>query len=69
MHVFDRLTQRGADASLQPALALSWHPLGDTVWEFTLRQGVRWHDGQNFTADDVAFTVARAPNVPNRRSA
>ena len=68
MHVFDRLTQRGADASLQPALALSWRPLGDTVWEFTLRQGVRWHDGQNFTADDVAFTVARAPNVPNSPS-
>src|SRR5258708_9514782 len=68
MHVFDRLTQRGADASLKPALALRWRPLDDTTWEFTLRQGVRWHDGQNFTADDVAFTVARAPTVPNSPS-
>jgi peptide/nickel transport system substrate-binding protein len=38
--------------------------VSDTVWEFKLRPGVKWHDGRDFTADDVAFTIQRAPNVP-----
>ncbi|WP_431281963.1 ABC transporter substrate-binding protein [Humitalea sp. 24SJ18S-53] len=68
LHVFDRLVQRGADASLQPGLAQSWTPVSDTVWAFALRPGVTWQDGQPFTADDVAFSLARAPNVPNSPS-
>jgi len=67
-HVFGRLTQRGPDASLQPDLAVSWAAVSDTVWEFRLRPGVRWHDGAPFTADDVAFSLARAPTVPNSPS-
>lgn len=68
LHLFDRLVQRGADSSLQPALALSWTPVAETAWEFRLRPGVRWQDGQPFTAEDVAFSLARAPNVPNSPS-
>ena len=64
-HVFDRLTERTADARLVPGLAESWRLVSDTVWEFKLRAGVTWHDGRPFTADDVAFTIGRAPNVPN----
>lgn len=64
-HVFDRLIQRDADSRLRPRLAVSWKPLSDTVWEFRLRPGVKWHDGRDFTADDVAFTLSRVPNVPN----
>ncbi|UPY35601.1 ABC transporter substrate-binding protein [Sediminicoccus sp. KRV36] len=64
-HVFDRLTERTADARLVPGLAESWRLVSDTVWEFRLRAGVLWHDGRPFTADDVAFTIERAPNVPN----
>lgn len=63
MHLFDRLVQRGSDSSLQPGLALSWKPISDTVWEFRLRPDVKWHDGQPFTADDVAFTLVRAKGV------
>lgn len=48
-----------------PGLAVSWSPISDTVWEFRLRQGVTFQDGSPFTADDVAFTLERAPNVPN----
>ncbi|MCR0981755.1 ABC transporter substrate-binding protein [Roseomonas populi] len=65
MHIFDRLVERDAQARLQPGLALSWTPVSDTVWEFKLRPGVKWHDGKDFTAEDVAFTVERTPNVPN----
>ncbi|WP_159992260.1 ABC transporter substrate-binding protein [Roseomonas sp. 18066] len=64
-HVFDTLTDRRPDASLAPGLALSWTPIEDTVWEFRLRPGVRFSDGTPFTAEDVAFTFARLPNVPN----
>ncbi|MDJ0389067.1 ABC transporter substrate-binding protein [Roseomonas sp. E05] len=64
-HVFETLTDRRPDSSLAPGLALSWKPVADDVWEFRLRPGVRFSDGQPFTADDVAFTIARVPKVPN----
>ena len=64
-HFFDRLVNRTPEAGVAPGLALSWTAVTDTVWEFKLRPGVTWHDGSPFTADDVAFTVARVPHVPN----
>ncbi len=63
-HFFDALVQRDHMLRLQPGLAVSWTPVSDTVWEFRLRPGVKWHDGRDFTADDVAFTIERVPNVP-----
>jgi peptide/nickel transport system substrate-binding protein len=64
-HIFDRLVERDARARLRPMLAESWRPLSETVWEFRLRPGVKWHDGRDLTAEDVAFTIQRVPNVPN----
>ncbi len=60
----------GSDENQQhyPDLAVSWEPINDTTWEFKLRKGVKWHDGSDFTADDVIFTVERAQNVPNSPS-
>ncbi|MCL6521459.1 MAG: ABC transporter substrate-binding protein [Firmicutes bacterium] len=55
--LFDGLTKPGKDLSPAPDLATSWEPSKDGLsWTFHLRQGVQWHDGQPFTADDVAFT-------------
>jgi peptide/nickel transport system substrate-binding protein len=65
MHIFERLVDRRPSGELVPVLAESWRLLGDTVWELKLRPGVKFHDGGDFTADDVAFTFERAPNVPN----
>ncbi|GGG36488.1 ABC transporter substrate-binding protein [Caldovatus sediminis] len=65
MHIFDRLVERDPQARPYPGLAAEWRVIEPTVWEFRLRPGVKWHDGRDFTADDVAFTIARAPNVPN----
>ena len=62
-HIFDRLTQTDEKQRLGPGLAVSWKPLDDTTWEFKLREGVKWHDGSPFTADDVLFTFERAPKV------
>ena len=65
LHVFERLVERTSTAQLTPGLATSWKPLSETLWEFKLRPGATWHDGEAVTADDVVFTVARVPNVPN----
>ncbi|MDB5372511.1 MAG: Peptide/nickel transport system substrate-binding protein [Belnapia sp.] len=64
-HVFDRLVHPDADQRPSPGLATSWRAIDERTWEFKLREGVRFHDGSPFTADDVVFTFARAPNVPN----
>ncbi|WP_135467408.1 ABC transporter substrate-binding protein [Crenalkalicoccus roseus] len=64
-HLFDRLVEQDPEARLKPMLAESWEPVSETVWEFKLRPGVKWHDGRDFTAEDVAFTISRVPNVQN----
>ncbi|WP_426954633.1 ABC transporter substrate-binding protein [Muricoccus radiodurans] len=64
-HFFDRLVGRDAQARLQPELAESWRPLDDTTWEFRLRRGVTFSNGDAFTAEDVVFTLRRIPNVVN----
>ena len=46
------------DFTLDPRLATSWKSVGTPkTWEFKLRQGVQWHDGKPFTADDVVYTM------------
>ena len=67
-HVFESLVAVDENQKFVPGLATSWKPLDDLTWEFKLRKNVRWHDGSPFTADDVAFTISRAPNVPNSPS-
>ncbi|MFT8244245.1 ABC transporter substrate-binding protein [Roseomonas sp. BN140053] len=64
-HIFDMLTLRSPEGAPEPGLATEWRALSDNEWEFKLRPGVTWHDGQPFTADDVVFSFARAPSVPN----
>ncbi len=52
-----------ADWTLDPRLATSWNAAPDPkTWNFTIRQGVRWHDGTPFTADDVVATFERLLN-------
>jgi len=64
-HVFETLTKMDDQQRLQPGLAESWKALDDQTWEFKLRRNVKWHDGSDFTADDVIATLKRVPNVPN----
>ncbi|MFC7734906.1 ABC transporter substrate-binding protein [Roseomonas sp. GCM10028921] len=66
--LFDSLTAFDARARIQPRLAESWKPVEENVWEFKLRPNVSFHNGNAFTAEDVAFTIARVPTVPNSPS-
>ena len=67
-HIFDALVHMDEKQNTMPGLATSWKTLDDTAWEFTLREGVKLHDGSPFTADDVVFSFERAPNVEGRPS-
>ncbi len=63
-HIYDTLIAQDARQGLKPGLAESWRALDDKTWEFKLRKGIKFSNGQEFTADDVLFTFERAPNVP-----
>lgn len=58
--IYDPLIHRNADLTLRPGLATRWEQVEPTRWRFTLRQGVRFHEGEAFTADDVVFSITRA---------
>ena len=67
-HVFETLVTKDTRSRLKPSLAESWRAVDDLTWEFKLRKGVKFHDGSDFTAQDVVFSLDRVPNVPNSPS-
>ncbi|MDO1583518.1 ABC transporter substrate-binding protein [Rhizobium oryzicola] len=62
-HIFDTLIKSGNNLQLEPGLAESWQAIDNTTWEFKLRKGVKFHDGSDFTAEDVKFSIERIPRV------
>lgn len=66
-NVFDNLVLRDRDNKLQPMLATEWKLLNDTTWQFKLRQGVKFHNGDPFTARDVKFSIERTYD-PNEKT-
>lgn len=60
-HIYETLVRRDLDGSLKPRLATEWfiHPDDPTIWVFKLREGVKFHDGADFTAEDVVASVTR----------
>src|ERR1041384_5437703 len=59
-NVFEGLTKRDKDLKIIPGLAKSWEVVEPTRWRFHPRKGVKFHNGENFTADDVVFSADRA---------
>ncbi len=59
-NVYEGLVRRNKDMKIEGALAESWEALGSGGWRFHLRQGVTYHDGAAFTAEDVLFSYERA---------
>lgn len=64
----DSLVYLDCEGSIRPALAVAWRRLDPLTMEFDLREGVRFHNGDPFTADDVVATM-RAQRDPANRSA
>lgn len=64
-NVYEGLVRFDRDFNLEPALALSWGMLDDEIWQIKLRSGVKFHDGSDFGAEDVIFSVERAQTSPN----
>ncbi|MEO1718747.1 MAG: ABC transporter substrate-binding protein [Pseudomonadota bacterium] len=58
-NVYEGLTTRDAELQIQPGLAERWEIVEPTRWRFYLRKGVKFHNGNNFTADDVIFSADR----------
>ncbi|MCJ7821792.1 MAG: ABC transporter substrate-binding protein, partial [Armatimonadetes bacterium] len=58
-NICDGLVARDAQMQYVPQLAASWSVEGETRWIFKLREGVRFHTGEPFTAEDVKFTLDR----------
>src|SRR5439155_13035587 len=60
----------GSDLRLRPGLATGWKPNSDgSVWTFTLRKGVKFHNGKELEADDVVATIDRLADPKNSSNA
>lgn len=56
---YEGLTSISNEQKVIPALAESWTNIDPTTWVFKLREGVQFHDGQDFTSEDVVFAIER----------
>ena len=68
IHMYEPLVFQDRYLKPLPGLAESWKRIDDTHWEFTLRAGVKFHDGSEFTARDVAFSIKRAQEITGPRT-
>lgn len=57
--IYEKLVILGQDFSVQPALAVNWDSPDGKTWSFELQGGVKFSNGEDFTADDVVYTMDR----------
>lgn len=62
--IYSTLVEATEDMELQPGLAESWEQIDENTWEFYLREGVKFHNGDELKASDVEFTLNRMMDSP-----
>lgn len=62
--LFDPLINYTVDNKYEPCLATEWSSEDSKTFNFKLRKGVKFHNGEEFTADDVVFTIENAKKNP-----
>jgi peptide/nickel transport system substrate-binding protein len=63
LQIYSQLRVQDATGAVRPGLATNCVALDDTTWELTLRQGVRFHDGTPFEAEDIPFSFDRVKRL------
>src|SRR6185437_1025045 len=68
-NIFETLVKRDEDNNIIPGLAEEWEAIDETTYEFKLRQGVKFHDDEEFNADAVKASLDRIidPEVASPR--
>jgi len=66
LNVYETLLVRNDEMKLTPLLATSWKLINNTTWEFTLRKGVKFHNGEDFNAAAVKFSLERIADKKNK---
>lgn len=65
--IYDSLVDVDDEGNVLPRLATSWELVDENTWKFTLREGVKFHNGEPFTSESVKFTLDRVVN-PDTKS-
>ncbi len=66
LNIYETLLVRDDDMKLTPLLATSWKLINDTTWEFALRKGVKFQNGEEFNAAAVKFSLERIADGKNK---
>lgn len=66
-NIFETLIRMTPDFQLEPGLATDWEYLGDNTWQFELREGVTFHDGQPFDAEAAQHSFERIAEASGDR--
>ncbi len=67
INMFDSLLHKNKKLEYEPSLATSWKAVNDVTWEFKLRKGVKFHNGDPMTAEDVKYSFDRVLD-PKKKS-
>ena len=59
INIFDTLVTRDENGNLAPALATEWKAIDELTWQFKLREGVKFHNGEDFNAEAAKFSLDR----------